>query len=702
MNELLVKMASEDMHLRVLAAPFGSPDNKDSDGEYFDSKTDFYLDKIRPMPLFYHSFNPDGTPQEKPEVIGETKGYEVDEKGVWLDIFLDDASEYAKRVWEKAKEGFARASSGTLTHLVRKDKDGHILSWPMAEISLFDMNGEMQPANQYAVAIPMLKSIYKDKGLDTPDFLEVTAEGDEQSADEKKTVGNLVVEIEIKNKNKENTMDEELKKELVSEVKDLIVDGVKTAVGAEFTARDEEKKKAETAEQEKKSMKEQIEKDVKAEFAEKYRLPNPELDVNIAKFNDLWKYDNVSDGALAMGIDILNTAAAKGKKGTSPASENMYRALAIRLSEAKDFEKQHAFKMLEHAVGKALKSDEIMYATLASYGDEWVGVEYSRDLWEKIRMETPIIAMLPQMQIPDGYESSVIPLESTDPTWYKVAEATDHTSGRPDVTVTSSQVGTGQKSVTIAKMGARVTWSGELAEDSLIRILPQIQSQMVKSGAEQLENAVINGDTDETASTNINDIAGTPAGTEVFCLTNGFRKLPLITNTDNSRSAGSHDVNDYLKTMKLLGLAGQNALSGGLDACSFIIGPAEYWDLMMEEEVKTQDVFSKATLENGNITRLWGRKLIVSNQMCAAATASLLSQAADGKIDLDTVADNVAGSILAVRWDQWKFAWKRRMTLETDRWPESDTNQLVAMVRFGLAYRDTDASAISYGVTISS
>ena len=64
-------------------------------------------------------------------------------------------------------------------------------------------------------------------------------------------------------------------------------------------------------------------------------------------------------------------------------------------------------------------------------------------------------------------------------------------------------------------------------------------------------------------------------------------------------------------------------------------------------------------------------------------------------------ANNTLGALLAVRWDQWALKWKRRMTVESQRSPESDSTQIVALARWGLGYRDTDAAAISYNLTIA-
>jgi len=71
-----------------------------------------------------------------------------------------------------------------------------------------------------------------------------------------------------------------------------------------------------------------------------------------------------------------------------------------------------------------------------------------------------------------------------------------------------------------------------------------------------------------------------------------------------------------------------------------------------------------------------------------------------GKIDLDTASNNTTGAILAVRFDQWRLGWKRRITIETTRVPSADSTEIVAMLRVGLVQRDTEASAISYNITL--
>jgi hypothetical protein len=353
-----------------------------------------------------------------------------------------------------------------------------------------------------------------------------------------------------------------------------------------------------------------------------------------------------------------------------------------------------------------IKADETDYTSNAGFGQEWVGTAYSSELWEQVRGAAVVAGQIPVgPEIPQGMSSVYIPLESTDPIFYKVAEATDSsynsTTGQHNATVPPNPVGTLNKQITVGKMGARVIFSGEMEEDSLVEFASNARRQMALAAAEVMDYVVINGDTDLTASTNINAIDTEPAATVVFALTNGLRKLALVTNTSNSRSAGgSLDITDFLETLKLMGTAGLNGADPTQTA--FIVDLNTYYKLMALPELQTRDVFSAATIENGELTRVYGRPLIASafmHGMNGYPSAKRLANSA-GKIDADTEANNLFGAILAVRWNQWQIRYKRRWTLESVRRPESDTNEIVGLTRWGLGYRDNEASAITYNVGV--
>jgi len=428
----------------------------------------------------------------------------------------------------------------------------------------------------------------------------------------------------------------------------------------------------------------------------------------VAQFGSIAKYDDLEIADLAVLAGISKATKMAGK--TNGVSPELLAALVTRLADSDEGKKPEygaakaALKAQQAQHGApAVKANELNYSTYTSYGDEWVGVTYSTQLWDKIRLATPVVGRIPTVTVPQGSESVVIPLLGTSPTFYKVAQATaqDANPGRTTNTYTTSKLATGQQSLTVSKLGAAVNWAAELDEDAFVPWVQELRRDLTNEASEILEHLVIDGDTTLTATTNINNIGGTPAATAVYTVMNGFRKLALVTNTANSRSAGTLDVEDYLETLKLMGLGGRNAADK--NAVSFITDMHTNWASLKLAELKTTDVNSQATIQDGQLTRIWGREVITSANMHRAnldATYGLKANTS-GKVDLDTASNNTTGSILAVRWDQWRFGYKRMMNFEIERDARSDSTFIVVNMRVGLIYRDTEASAISYAVTLS-
>ena len=701
-----VKSDSGDWEIEILGVPFGSPSDRDSDGEFFTAQTKLHLDKFPTPPLvFFHGYNEQKQPDAQPIYVGKTTGYEVRKDGVWFRGVLDKAVAQAKAVCDAAQQGMARASSGSIAHLVRKAANGQLLEWPLAELSVFDTFNGKNPANRRAVVTPVMKMVYEQAGLILPVDIGESSKADGIEASD----GSLSSDVAANSQQRKvDSIKSEGRTMEVNEIQKLVADGVASALKAE-----QDKRNAEEAQ--KKAVAEQVEAAVKAvkdeaaaqvaaakaEAAEARRLPGGNDAPYQTKFGNVAKYDNLdaTDAAVLAGI----MSAAKMANRSVGVSEDLRKYLAIQLAEMTDTERQFvASKSAMKMAGMPMKANELNQSTLANYGDEWIGVTYSSQLWDKIRLAAPIAAKIPTVQIPQGSESVVLPLNGTAPTFYKVAQASaqDSNPGRVTPTITTTKKGTASKTLTVSKLGAAINYTGELEEDSLIPWVSELRRDLTLEAAEILEHIIIDGDTATGATTNINSIGGTPAGNEAYLLFDGFRKLALVTNTANSRSAGTLTVEDYLETLKLMGLAGKNTAQR--DSVDFIIDMWTHWKSLELAEVKTRDVFVSPTIENGYLVNLYGHNVITSSNMHRAnqdATYGLKANTS-GKVDLTTVANNTTGSILSVRWDQWRLGYKRQMTFEVQRDAISDSTDIVVMMRVGMVNRDNEASAISYNVGV--
>lgn len=706
--------AAGDWELDVLANPYGGPNNgRDADGQYFSPNTKFHEDQI-PLPpvVYYHGYGDDKRPMGLPEFIGKTIKRWVDAQGVWYRVLLDKTKARAKLVMEAAQRQSARASTGVVLASHRVDqKSGEILSWLNGELSIFETDTGKRPANGYAVALPAMKAVYEQAGITLPDF-DATPQTDATGAASPAAVARGI--DPMKSATRKTTMTpEEIQAAAEAQLK------AEQEAEAAKNAAEVEKFKAGYKAGVEKARREAAES-AKTDKIESNRLkmgdPNtPGQAPHVAKFAATRKYDGLGVDDMAFMVGLLDSAK-RGNGQLQGVTKAALQALAIKVAEDKTVIKRrgsnvdvplgdmgrHALKAfgLEPAdVLNAQKADELDYSTQAGFGDEWVTVNYSSRLWEAIRFGTFVLDQLPSVEVPQGAESIVIPLEGADPTWYKVAQATDNnaTTLRPNATVSASKLATAQKTLSVAKLGARTEFSGELVEDSIIPWVAQLRAQLEKSGAEALENVIINGDTETANSTNINAIDTTPAATDVFLVLNGFRKSPLVTTTANSRSAAGTLVDtDYLATVKLMGPAGKNARDH--NKVDFIVDMNTYWKSLELSNLKTIQTFTNATLEAGELTKVWNYRVRPSGFM-HANSAKLMANSA-GKIDADTDGNNTLGAILAVRYDQWLFGYKRRMTIETQRWIDADATQIVALTRVGLAQRDTEAAAVSYNVGV--
>ena len=197
-SKMAVK-AVGDWELDVTPIPFGSSSNSDSDKQWFDQSTDIMHEAFStPLIVYQHGVKQGAKGiQEKPLVIGKAVPGSLEKRadGWHVRVILNKAMKIAKDIMDAARKGLVAVSSGSVSHLARldvggklipyeKDRPGRIAVWGLAEISLWERgNGNYQPSNQFAVALPVMKAMYRDAGVPFPDVKPNFTDGSLSEAD---------------------------------------------------------------------------------------------------------------------------------------------------------------------------------------------------------------------------------------------------------------------------------------------------------------------------------------------------------------------------------------------------------------------------------------------------------------------------------------------------------------------------------------
>lgn len=157
---------------------FTDSDHKDLDGDYFTGDT-YYGPKYGDgsEALFEHGF-PLPAPFDAPDTVKsffeELADHTFaplktrkDSLGIWAETVLDMSDAYEKLVYGIAKKGKLGWSSAAPAHRVKRQRDGRITSWPIAEGSLTPRPAE--PLNK-AIAQKSIASL-KFVSIEDPDLV---------------------------------------------------------------------------------------------------------------------------------------------------------------------------------------------------------------------------------------------------------------------------------------------------------------------------------------------------------------------------------------------------------------------------------------------------------------------------------------------------------------------------------------------------
>jgi HK97 family phage major capsid protein len=361
--------------------------------------------------------------------------------------------------------------------------------------------------------------------------------------------------------------------------------------------------------------------------------------------------------------------------------------------KASDLEFAHAIlagggRRISDDLGNFIKT-RAMDTAETGYGLQLIGAQYQGELWRGAGVQSRIFALIPQfnMTAPTAY----LPVRGALPVLSFVGESTSATI----TNYTTTKTGSNRVGVTAYKFVMPQVWSGEMEEDSIIPFIPFLREEQERSLAYYLDALVLNGDTTNAGTGNINLDDANPADTLYYLAFDGIRHVGLVDNTGNSTDcAGAVDYD------KVLALRGKMLDSTYLDDWGhptdpndlvFVGNPAVADSLCGLDEVITVDKYGPAaTVLTGEVTKIGRHPFIASIAMPLTEADGFANAAAGSK-----------GQIVAFNRGAFVLGIRRAVKIETERIIGSDQSRIVLSTRIGLGrYSPTGAASGIEGAAV--
>lgn len=326
--------------------------------------------------------------------------------------------------------------------------------------------------------------------------------------------------------------------------------------------------------------------------------------------------------------------------------------------------------MLNKYTGLAKAGQKALTSTGSGAGDEWVPTNLASELLRRMYLASELNAILAASEIDMPTEPYEYPLSTTRPTFY--GQPTENTA------TTASTPATARPSLASKKFMAQVDFSYEIAEDSIVPILPNLQTLIAEAAADAYEDCLINGDT--TATHQDSDThAISDAAAKQF---KGFRKLALAVSALKSDiSSGGLNEANLRALKKILGKWGVRKSD-----LMWIVGSKGINDIGGITNVSTVDKYGPgATILTGEISTFLGIPIITSERSRENLNAS-------GVYDGSTT---TKGNILLVNKSQFLTGRRREFTVELDRDITTQKNIMVASFRKGMIPMETPSASIT-------
>lgn len=320
----------------------------------------------------------------------------------------------------------------------------------------------------------------------------------------------------------------------------------------------------------------------------------------------------------------------------------------------------------------------------SGYGSQLIGAQYVGELWDAARRESRIFNLIDSIEMTEA--TTYVPVEADIPEMLYVGESTSPTASD----YTTSKTGSNRVQLSPGKFIIHQVFSGEMEEDSVVPYLPYLRRQANLSMQHYSDSLVLNGDTTNAATGNINLDDADPADSKHYLAFDGIRHAALVDNTNNRIDAAGVVTYDLLRRLPGLMVDDTYLMDWGHPAIAsdlvYISDPRTADRIALLDELITVDKYgANATVLTGEVARVGMHPLVVSMAMSRTE--------ADGKVST-TAANNTKGQVSAFNVRGFKAGWRRRVTFKVEDLPGRDQTRWIWSLRLAFTrYSPTGAAS---------
>lgn len=683
-----VKASGDDWIIEGMA----STDAVDSYNEIIESEAyRKHLSKFLEFPVVLSQHNFRGDP------IGKVLQAEIRGNGLWVRVLI---SKTAFKVWQLIQEGVLKAFSvGFIGRRIEISSDDTPDVWK--EIELIELSVVNVPANREA-----LFTVAGSKGFDLSEYIRgaavapVTRHMEDVQMD--KDQANLLVAGAITDKLP--TITEHARVAATT----LVDDRVKAFKG------DLDSIKSEVS-QMKQGFATLVTKDEQNTFFENWKGQFAALEAAIKANRTPQSLDNISPTAFS-GAKRLSALITERNMASELNIPQAHARALMHLPEhvyRKDSDQFHLMRQFQEASDelmilatllqaknpggwngiKALwyykevykpihdefrASIKAMDTSTAGEGLEWVPTGFSATLQEVAQALGDISDLFPTFTMPTNPYKW--PIATAFPTIYYWPEST----GDNSTSITASNRSTSNVTFTAKQFAGRVLTSGELTEDSIIPVLPDIRQSLAQALVRAREDAILNSDTAATHQDSGITFASTDHRRSIL----GLRALAIdLSATVDTGSYGTAGGTELRAIRALTGKYGIRPSEG-----AYIVSLRDAFYIMNDANVVSLEKFGPLA------TVLRGELAVIDGMPIRASEFQRSDLNATGLYDNSTTTKSAA---IFVNRMAFKLAQRRMPTIEAEKIIETQQFQVVATSRedFQTMYGTDDVVALGYNTS---